>query len=281
MKWIEVADQRRETCGPTRIACASLLLALSLACFTGCKTEAPAAPIVLRVMTYNIQHGAGADSKIDLLRTAEAINHEHPDIVALQEVDRGVARTDRRDLPAELAALTGMTSYFSNNFHFQGGEYGNAVLTRLPILQETNSHYHMIRPNEQRGIIQMILDAHGRKILFMTTHIDYRRDDAERILNVGEIQKLPDQYPGLPVILCGDFNDHPGSQVHRAMKEKFTDTWEIVGKGDGLTYASNKPAKRIDYIWISPGEAIVPLKAWVPQTQASDHFPLVGEFRLK
>ena len=250
--------------------------------FVGCKTEPRSdLPVVLRVMTYNIQHGAGADEKVDLARTAEVINHEHPDIVALEEVDRGVARTDRRDLPAELAALTGMISYFSNNFYFQGGEYGNAVLTRLPILEQTNTHYLMIRTNEQRGVIQMILDAHGRKILFMATHIDYRRDDAERWLNVDEIQKLAQNHSGLPTIVCGDFNDLPTSRVHQKMKERFADTWELIGQGDGLTYSSLKPAKRIDYIWISPDKSIVPLKAWVPQTQASDHFPLVGDFRVK
>jgi endonuclease/exonuclease/phosphatase family metal-dependent hydrolase len=271
---------RNHFCGS---AFAVLLLSAIALAFAGCAASHPqsSVPVVLRVMTYNIQHGAGADGKIDLLRTAEAINHEKPDIVALEEVDRGVARTDRRDLPAELAALTGMTSYFSNNFDFQGGEYGNAVLTRLPILQETNCHYHMIRPKEQRGIIQMVLDAHGRKIVFMATHIDYRGDDTERLLNVAEIHKLVEQYAGLPIFICGDFNDHPGSRVHQKMKEKMADTWEMVGQGPGLSYSSLKPAKRIDYIWISPTNAIMPLKAWVPQTQASDHFPLVGEFQLK
>jgi endonuclease/exonuclease/phosphatase family metal-dependent hydrolase len=232
-------------------------------------------------MTYNIQHGAGADEKIDLLRTAEAINHEHPDIVALEEVDRGVERTARRDLPAELAALTGMTSYFSNNFHFQGGEYGNAVLTRLPILMQTNTHYLMIRTNEQRGVIQMMLDAHGRKILFMATHIDYRRDNAERLLNVDEIKKIAGAYPAVPTFLCGDFNDFPDSEVHKRLAAAFQDSWELVGEGPGLTYSSLHPKSRIDYVWISPERGIKPIKAWVPQTQASDHFPLVVDFELR
>src|SRR5580692_9889520 len=70
------------------------------------KEPVAAAGIKLRVMTYNIQHGAGMDRKVDLLRMAEAINQEHPDIVALEEVDKGVARTDKRDLTAELAEMT-------------------------------------------------------------------------------------------------------------------------------------------------------------------------------
>ena len=118
---------------------------------------------IFRVMTYNIHHGEGMDGKVDLLRIADVIKWEQADIVALQEVDSGVARTARRDLPAELAALTGMTCVFSNNFHYQGGEYGNAVLTRFPIVRWTNSHYKMIRPGEQRGLLQLTLRVHGRQ----------------------------------------------------------------------------------------------------------------------
>jgi endonuclease/exonuclease/phosphatase family metal-dependent hydrolase len=238
-------------------------------------------PRTLRVMTYNIQHGAGADNKIDLLRTAEAIKREKPDIVALEEVDKGVERTARRDLTSELAALTGMTGYFNNNFHFQGGEYGNAVLTRFPILMETNTHYKMIRPNEQRGVIQMILNVKGRKVVFMVTHIDYRPDDAERLINADQIKEIIKQYQGMPIFLCGDFNDMPGSPTYKKMHAMFADTWELVGQGEGFTYSSIKPHERIDYIWISPDKSIVPIKAWIPDTQASDHFPLVADFELK
>ena len=258
------------------------LAIMALGFLAGCRTagDKAAAP-TLRVMTYNIQHGAGADNKIDLQRTAAAINHEQPDIVALEEVDKGVTRTERRDLTAELAALTGMTGYFSNNFNFQGGEYGNAVLTRFPILQQTNTHYKMIRPKEQRGIIQLVLDVHGRKLLFMATHIDYRKENEERLLNVAEMKQIIKRYPGLPVILCGDFNDFPNTPVHTEMKKSFDDTWELVGQGEGWTFPSPKPNRRIDYIWILKDQSVVPLKAWVPETEASDHRPFVADFRLK
>ncbi len=252
---------------------------------TGCSTSSAkkqgAAPIALRVMTYNIQHGAGIDKKIDLLRTADAINHEHPDVVALQEVDKGVERTGRRDLTAELAELTQMTGYFSNNFHYQGGEYGNAVLTRFPILMETNTHYQMLHTNEQRGVIQMVLDVHGRKLLFMATHIDFHPGNAERLLNISQIKEIMKQYPGLPVILGGDFNDFPDTPVHAAMAEALADTWDLIGHGTGSTFPSDRPNRRIDYIWISPDKSVVPVRAWVPNTQASDHRPLVADFLLK
>lgn len=244
---------------------------------------APEPPsLTVRVMTFNIQHGAGADEKVNLARTAQAIREQKPDIVALEEVDKGVARTGRQNLPMLLGSMTGMTPYFSNNFTFQGGEYGNAVLTRYRILMETNTHYQMIRTNEQRGVIQMILDVSGHKILFMATHLDDRSSDTkERLMNVAEIKEAVKKYAGMPVIVCGDFNDTPGSRVYKSMKRTFDDVWAKAGDGKGLTYPSPAPTKRIDYIWTSRDKSLEPIIAWVPVTEASDHRPLVAELRLK
>ena len=261
-----------------RLAFIALVLALCGGC--ALRLKAPA-PVTLCVMTYNIHHGEGLDGKVDLARIAALIKQERADIVALQEVDKGVARTARRDLPAELAALTGMTCVFNNNFHYQGGEYGNAVLTRFPVKSWNNCHYKMIRPNEQRGILQLVLDVHGRELVFMNTHIDSRPDDAERWLNVGEIEELEKQYRGHPMIIGGDFNDVPTGRIYRRMSETFHDTWAQVGQGDGFSFPAGKPIKRIDYLWISKDKALVTFKAWIPQSEASDHLPVVAEFELR
>ncbi|HEX5218386.1 MAG TPA: endonuclease/exonuclease/phosphatase family protein [Verrucomicrobiae bacterium] len=262
-------------------------ISLAVACLswlTGCAQSQPA-PVAaaekIRVMTYNIRHGRGLDNQVNLERIAKLIKEEGPDIVALQEVDKGTERTERRDLAAELAALTGMTAVFSNNYHFQGGEYGNAVLTRFPVRHWTNQHYRMLRPGEQRGIIQLTLDIHGRELVFMSTHIDYRADDSERWANVGEIETILQRHPKTPIIMCGDFNDTPESRVYRRLSENLIDVWQRVGEGPGLTIPPVNPRKRIDYIWLSKGGAIEPLRVWVPQTEASDHLPVVAELKLK
>src|ERR1044071_9724032 len=62
----------------------------------------------LRIMTYNIHVGVGMDKKLDLQRIADVINKEKPDLVGLQEVDRGVKRTEGKDEIAELAAMKKM-----------------------------------------------------------------------------------------------------------------------------------------------------------------------------
>lgn len=229
-------------------------------------------------MSYNIHHGEGVDGRLDIERIAALVRAERADIVALQEVDKGVERTGRRDIPSELASLTGMTCLFSNNYPFQGGEYGNAILTRFPVRRWTNAHLRMLRPGEQRGALQAVVDALGHDLLVVATHIDYRPDDAERLQNVAQFREILGAYGDLPALFAGDFNDTPGSRTHSAMAETFEDVWPRAGEGDGFTIPSRAPTKRIDYIWVRKGSPVRPLKAWVPRTEASDHLPLVAEF---
>ena len=229
-----------------------------------------------RVMTFNIHHGVGPDGQLDLKRVAALINTQRVDIVGLQEVDRGVARSERRDLIAELAKLTGMNFYFDKNIDYQGGQYGNAVLSRFPIVSATNTHYQMLRKGEQRGLLQLVLDVRGRKLLLMNTHLDYRRDDTERLMNIKQIKESIANYPGLPVILCGDFNDSPATRTYERLGEFLNDAWNKIGKGRGSTIPSGTPLKRIDYIWYSKG--LAPVSASVPASKASDHLPVLVEF---
>lgn len=234
----------------------------------------------VRVMCYNIHHGEGLDGKLDLERIAALITEAKADVVALQEVDRGVERTNKRDLPAELARLTGLTAYFERNISHQGGEYGNAVLTRFPIKRARNTHYRMAGAAEQRGVLQLVLDVHGRDVLFMNTHLDAGSEHVERVRSAGELQRIIKDAGAMPVILCGDFNSGPGSRPYEQISAHLTDTWKVVGRGGGFTFPVKNPRKRIDYIWISP-ETILPLKMEVLHSIASDHLPIVAELDLK
>lgn len=242
---------------------------------------AAAAPITLRVLSYNIHHGEGLDGRIDLPRIAQVITDARADLVALQEVDRGVPRSQRLDLPAELGRLTGLTPCFEKNIPYQGGDYGNAILTRFPIKSSRNTHYKMLRPREQRGLLQVVLDVQGRDVVLMNTHLDYRPDDTERVANVAELQAaVAAAGAGTPVIVCGDFNATPGSRPHAGVETFLADVWSLVGRGDGFSFPARAPAKRIDYIWISR-KTIEPVRMEVLRSEASDHLPLLAELRLR
>ena len=258
-------------------------LILSLALMAGCSGSRTAAVgQTIRVMTYNIHHGEGLDGKVDIGRIARVIRDARADIVALQEVDRGVERTKKIDIMTLLADQTGLTYAFGKNIDYQGGEYGNGILTRFPILEEKNLHYQMIREGEQRGLLQLVLEAQGEEFVFMNTHIDYRGDDTERIMNVAEIRSAAQGHETRPVIVCGDFNDTPGSRTVELMKKDFLDAWEEAGAGMEFTYPADTAKKRIDYVFVSKSSGtrartLRAVSARVIQTNASDHLPLLVE----
>ena len=251
-------------------AAAIALLVLSMGCV---------APPQLIVATWNIHHGAGLDGRIDVDRLAAVLRDSGADLIALQEVDVGVTRSHGLDLPAELATRLGMHAVFSRNIDFQGGEYGNAILSRWPVGSWDNLHYTMLREGEQRGLLTAHVVTPLGPVAFVATHIDYRPDDSERVANVTEIEASATRIdPGITVILCGDFNDLPGSRVHRTLCNQFIDLWEQAGEGDGFTFPADLPVRRIDWILLRRGSPLRAQRADVPATEASDHRPLVCRF---
>ncbi|PTX94647.1 endonuclease/exonuclease/phosphatase family protein [Opitutus sp. ER46] len=240
-----------------------------------------AAPATIRVLTYNIHHGEGLDHAVDLPRIAEIIRTTGADVVALQEVDRGVRRTAGRDLSAELAALTGMKVAFGPNLAFQGGDYGNAVLSRFPIRAQRNTRFAHASAGEPRGVLQVELEVQGRRVLFLSTHLDVADNDAERVRAVAELRRIVTAEPGLPVVLGGDFNDVPASRTHGALSTFLSDVWPQVGTGPGYTFPTSKPVRRIDSIWITAPTLGAVSAQVVAAPVASDHLPLLAEIRFR
>src|SRR6266850_3128926 len=177
----------------------------------------------LRVMTYNIHVGVGMDKKLDLPRIAGVINAQHPDLVGLQEVDRGVARTQRIDEIAEIAKLTGMDYAFAFNLRYQGGQYGVAILSRLPIMATDHRLYQNTREAERRGFIRAEVFVGGRVLNFVTTHLDYQYDDG-RLFESQQLLSALKDVTG-PLIVVGDFNDIPSGQAYQLMRNRFGDAW--------------------------------------------------------
>lgn len=240
------------------------------------RAELPRGRVRLRVMSYNIHVGIGMDKKLDLARIAEVIKHNRIDIVGLQEVDRGVERTGRVDEIRELARLTGMDYAFAHNLDYQGGQYGVAVLSRFPILAIDHRRFANRRERERRGFLRVEVEVEGRRLNFVTTHLDYQFLDG-RIFETEQLLKALEEVRG-PVIVAGDFNEEPpGDAYDMMLKAGFADGWtqKTQQTTDGLTYPADKPTKRIDYVFHRNLGADVDAAATVPDTLASDHRPLV------
>jgi endonuclease/exonuclease/phosphatase family metal-dependent hydrolase len=233
----------------------------------------------IRVMTYNIHVGIGMDKKLDLQRIADVINKEKPDLVGLQEVDRGVQRTQRIDEIVELSKLTRMEYAFAFNLPYQGGQYGVAILSRFPIRATEHRLYKNLREAERRGFIRAELRIDGRVVHFVTTHLDYQHDDG-RLFEAQQMLAFLSDVKG-PLIVVGDFNDIPAGDTYKLMRAQFADAWPGVRPGDdGFTYPADKLAKRIDYIFTRQTDGIKIRRAWVVNTLASDHIPVVADVEI-
>ena len=234
----------------------------------------------IRVMTYNIHVGIGMDKKLDLKRIADVINKEKPDLVGLQEVDRGVQRTQRIDEIVELSKLTRMDYAFAFNLPYQGGQYGVAILSRFPIRATEHRLYKNLREAERRGFIRAEVRIDGRVVHFLTTHLDYQHDDG-RLFEAQQLLAFLSDVKG-PLIVVGDFNDIPAGDTSKLMRSLFDDAWAGVRPGDdGFTYPADKPSKRIDYIFTRKADGIGTKSAWIVDTLASDHLPVVAELEIK
>jgi endonuclease/exonuclease/phosphatase family metal-dependent hydrolase len=234
----------------------------------------------IRVMTYNIHVGVGMDKKLDLPRIAAVIKDQHVDLVGLQEVDRGVERTQRIDEIAELAKLTQMDYAFAFNLKYQGGQYGVAILSRYPIKSFDHRLYKNTREAERRGFIRAEINIDGHVVSFATTHLDYQYEDG-RVFEAQQLLAALADVKG-PLILVGDFNDVPAGGAYQLMRDHFHDAWIDNRVNDpGYSYPADKPAKRIDYILFRQGDHIRTKKAWIVSTLASDHVPVVADLELK
>lgn len=259
-----------------------LLVVAAASLLAGC-AMAPAAktPERLRVLCYNIHHGEGLDGKLDLERIAKLITENSADLVALQEVDRGAQRTKGLDIPAELGRLTGMKPVFRMNHPLNPGEYGNAILSRWPVRDVKNTWLPLISANEQRGFLRVTVRFGKKKLIFASTHLDYRGNvEEDRLAGVGKIRELMGEEKADWKIIAGDFNARPDSKTYAEMAAQFKDAWAQVGHGDGFTIPVRRPAARIDYIWFAGDERLRPARAEVLRSEASDHLPLLVEFNL-
>ncbi len=214
------------------------------------------------------------DSVINLRRIAALINDLEPDIVTLQEVDSAVERSFGVYQAGVLSELTGMYAAFGAFFDYQGGRYGMAVLARDTMLSFEN--HRLPDGLEPRTALAVNLKIDGAQILVVGIHLyasaEERLAQAERLVQIFEHETAP-------VILAGDFNSEPGSEVIELLARH----WEIPDKGDDrLTFRSDEPDREIDYIMYRPVGHFEVASHWViDEPLVSDHRPVVIDLRIR
>lgn len=257
---------------------AAALPSASLACLAAGRNAS------VRVLCYNIHWALGMDGKYDVGRIAEVIKAAKPDLVALQEVDVGVKRSARVHEVRRLVELTGMAGRFGPTQHYEGGLFGNAVLTSLPIL-DVEIHplpYTEATPKLQtypRGAISVTVTApDGKPLRFVSTHFQHNVPE-DRTAEAEAINGLfAADGDGLRTILAGDMNAKPEEDPIRILQRR----WTYAGDDPpSPTVPVVNPTARIDYIFYR-GAADFRLKEArvVPEEMASDHRPVFAELEL-
>ena len=244
----------------------------------------------LRVMTYNI-YGARATSPAnaaDLDAIAEVIRRQDPDFVTLNEVDVFTDRTGKDVHQArDLAEKLGMEWHFSKAIDRDGGEYGDAVLSKYPILEKRSYRLPCAaeQPGEDRSLCVIRVQIDGKDLYVASTHLDHLSGDASRLVQAAEIRRIRDTELEGDLILCGDLNAIPSSNVIATMTSFLTNTGPI----DQYTFPSDDPSRKIDYIMYAPIEHFGVQNCQVVSrgdqqvggVDASDHRPVIADIRFQ
>lgn len=244
------------------------------------------APAV-RILVLNMHAGKTAAAADNLDAVASLIRSSDPNLVLLQEVDRGTARSGQVDQVARLQEATKYDAAFGPSLlHYDGGQYGIAVLSREEIGYSSTVPLP-VKPvetraggsHEPRVALALFFDVHGTVWRAVNTHLDpvdgdSRAQEIAALLAVVREEKSA----GTPLVVGGDFNSTPDDPVMQPLqKAGLRDSWVECGQGDGFTYPADKPVKRIDYLFLAGNVRCV--SAQVLDMQVSDHRPLLVTIR--
>ena len=233
----------------------------------------------MKIMTFNTQHCANfVTGNIDYEIMAEAIKTCGAEIVGLNEMrDKGVSAGYKNAQVAELAKLTGMEYfYFAKAIEDgPGNPYGNGILSK----HEFESVQTILIPepeNKPEGAYyerRCILKARlNNGLTVLVTHFGLSGAEQECA-----VKALVDEITDEKCVLMGDFNVTPDNKLLEPIRARMKDTAELF-EAEKLSFPSDKPRIKIDYIFITPD--IEAVSADIPGIVASDHRPHTAEIKI-
>ena len=231
----------------------------------------------VKVLTYNIHHGnpPGFKDSIDLAAIAKVIKQSKADIIAIQEVDNNVSRSDFENQAEVLAELTGLEYLFTKSIPLEEGAYGTAILTKYKI--KSKRRYDLPMPVKSENRTLTIVDIElkkGKMFSLANTHLDLKEQNRlEQVRFINEVAELYNR----PLILVGDLNAKPDSKAIQILEEEFT--YPKLGLA---TYPNLNPSQEIDYIMVGQYRKVKwkKYKVLSKYNQESDHLPLYAEIKF-
>jgi endonuclease/exonuclease/phosphatase family metal-dependent hydrolase len=223
----------------------------------------------LRLATYNVHGHKGTDGKIVTTRTFEVVRRLDADCVALQEFVNAPAPTGE-PLVEQWARLLGMHGAYAPAFERGGEVFGNALLTRWPIVAQ-HAHDISLHGYRQRVVLEALVAVGGLTLQLMSLHLGV--SPRERALQAQRLFELCSATRGDFHVLLGDFNEWSRfSAVSRRLRAYFDATRQVP------TFPSRAPVVGLDRVWVHPRGRLreTRVDASPAARIASDHLPLIA-----
>ncbi|KOP68426.1 hypothetical protein AMS62_26635 [Bacillus sp. FJAT-18019] len=220
----------------------------------------------IRLMTYSIRHGKGLDGHTKLQRLAEEIAKTNADVVALQGIDRFIPRSGFQDQLKKLSKQLGMYSCFSPSINLLVSQYGNAILSKYPII--TKEITFMRGTKERRSILMAKIQMDIDVLTVINTHLG--KHTKERTKHIPILLNTLNLYDK-PSVLAGDFN----MEMDDSLMKSFSSHWQKIELQEKNPTFKN--GREIDHIFVNmPTEYA---SAWVQHSAASDHHPVIARIQ--
>ncbi|MCL4258283.1 MAG: endonuclease/exonuclease/phosphatase family protein [Anaerolineales bacterium] len=254
---------------PMALAAAALVVPLLLTLSWKSPAAQPIDSNTFRVINYNIHDAVNTDGRVDPEALARIIEESGADVVGLQEISRGWLIWGGMDMLEWLAQRLDMQYIWGPTADAQ---WGNAILTRLPIISYTNNPLPPEDVLLLRGYLYAEIEVNGQTLHVIDTHFSEKAGQDD--IRAQQASVLVDVAAGRPAtIVMGDLNSLPDSLALDVMLGGgFIDISRESGLSNTFTYPSFAADHQIDYIFISPDLQFSDFA--IPLTTASDHLPL-------
>ncbi|HXG93723.1 MAG TPA: endonuclease/exonuclease/phosphatase family protein [Blastocatellia bacterium] len=240
--------------------------------------------VKVRVATYNIHRCRGLDRRVRPDRIVEVLREIDAEIVGLQEVLSIPNHSREKDQARFIAEELEMNYSVGWTRTLKGGVYGNVVLSRFPLI-ETRNYDISVRGREQRGCLRADIAVGGQagvlhvfNVHLGTAYLE-RRYQARKLIDNAILNH--EELKGARIML-GDFNEWTRGLATKLFASHMVSADIKLHLQQSRTYPGVFPLLHLDHIYFDPELHLHCLTLHRSRTAlvASDHLPLVADFRL-